>query len=958
MNKKLIGIVITMLLCATTVSVAVSKNITDITTNPQTTSTDNWSMWYHDAQRTGFSTSHGPATNATYWSAPYVFSSTSPIIVNGIIYVSTNYAVLRYNSATGMALGGFPSNTASQSSPAVSGNHIFIASDSNFLYCYNITTLLQEWSIDLGLMSALYAPIPVEQSVYQAYLDEDSGNSFIGGFNANTGAHLWADISIGGNLQSDIVVADAKIYFTFGQSLFCYDAMTGAPLWSTLILTGSDSFNNKVVPAVSNGKLFTISKNGVVYCLDLSMSGSTSWSYPTGDASNFGNTNHPSVAYGNVYVGTPMKLYCLNAATGASVWTYANGNTGLNPIVASGKVYVLIRLQGLKCLNAFGNGDGTTSLIWKYDAPSLRCPAIANGVLCYIGTDAMLYAFHAPNHTPNKPTITGPTDGLVGSPLTFTIGGTDPDNDSLTYSVGWNQFQEMEYFGPFPSGISFEATHTYNSASSYYIFVTSTDPEGATSQLASFLVTIRNAGPSIPTISGPRGGSIGVDYTYSATAIDSTNHTLSYNFSWGDGTSTGWSSYIPSGTPFSASHNWLVIGTFSLTVKVQDSFAHIINSSTISMTIADTTMTVENTIGVVGQTHHVTRVNGSWSYTIYRFLLTIHFDPNVIHCTDVTLGSVPQASSWWMIKSINNSAGTCFLEGHYSGYIGAPIPPSSGVIGVMTFDILNNAPIGPTYLNFTQAEFVLNTTFFPSVYPRVTNGIITIFTNSPPATPDKPTGPSSGFVHTLYTYTSKAIDPDSNQVFYNFTWGDGTSSGWFGPYPSGTSVSKNHMWNYTGTYDVTVQAKDSPWDTMSSWSQPLAVKIEVPVVILSIDSMTGGKGITAVITNNGNINATTVEWAFHIEGGLVVNPRDFSDLEARLGPGESATVTMVIKFGIGLGILKSKPVVTLTVICDEGPSAELSKNATILFKSVTFSGETVQIGSLLFSLIQHMRKNK
>jgi len=94
--------------------------------------------------------------------------------------------------------------------------------------------------------------------------------------------------------------------------------------------------------------------------------------------------------------------------------------------------------------------------------------------------------------------------------------------------------------------------------------------------------------------------------------------------------------------------------------------------------------------------------------------------------------------------------------------------------------------------------------------------------------PDKPTtpnGPPSGKINEEYTYTSSTTDPDNDQLYYLFSWGDGTDSGWIGPYESEEECEASHTWNKKGDYDVKVRAKDTS-DLLSEWSDPL--KISMP----------------------------------------------------------------------------------------------------------------------------------
>ena len=94
--------------------------------------------------------------------------------------------------------------------------------------------------------------------------------------------------------------------------------------------------------------------------------------------------------------------------------------------------------------------------------------------------------------------------------------------------------------------------------------------------------------------------------------------------------------------------------------------------------------------------------------------------------------------------------------------------------------------------------------------------------NQPPEKPNRPTGPNSGKTGTTYLYQTSTTEPDGEQVYYLWDWGDGQYSDWLGPYASGESVSTSHVWPEEGTYLIRVKAKDV-YDAESDWSDPLAV---------------------------------------------------------------------------------------------------------------------------------------
>ena len=100
-----------------------------------------------------------------------------------------------------------------------------------------------------------------------------------------------------------------------------------------------------------------------------------------------------------------------------------------------------------------------------------------------------------------------------------------------------------------------------------------------------------------------------------------------------------------------------------------------------------------------------------------------------------------------------------------------------------------------------------------------------------PAVPNRPDGPTNVKPNRKATYRTSTIDPNGDQVYYWWDWGDGTNSGWLGPYDSGEIVSASHKWSQ-GDYMVKVKAKDTNGEE-SDWSDPLAVSVARNRVMIS-----------------------------------------------------------------------------------------------------------------------------
>jgi hypothetical protein len=100
--------------------------------------------------------------------------------------------------------------------------------------------------------------------------------------------------------------------------------------------------------------------------------------------------------------------------------------------------------------------------------------------------------------------------------------------------------------------------------------------------------------------------------------------------------------------------------------------------------------------------------------------------------------------------------------------------------------------------------------------------------NTPPSKPERPSGLASGKINVEYTYTTKTVDSNGDQVYYWWDWGDSTNSGWVGSYSSNVTTNATHIWTVKGSYSIKVKAKDTS-DAESPWSDPLPITMPVDV---------------------------------------------------------------------------------------------------------------------------------
>jgi len=96
--------------------------------------------------------------------------------------------------------------------------------------------------------------------------------------------------------------------------------------------------------------------------------------------------------------------------------------------------------------------------------------------------------------------------------------------------------------------------------------------------------------------------------------------------------------------------------------------------------------------------------------------------------------------------------------------------------------------------------------------------------SEPPETPDAPDGPDEWIRDVECTFSAVTTDPEGEQIYYLFDWGDGYNSGWVGPYASGQTAEEEHAWSELGDYEVKVRAKDI-WGVVSDWSNISIISI-------------------------------------------------------------------------------------------------------------------------------------
>lgn len=374
-------------------------------------STDDWTIFRHDPNHSGYTTGNGPtnsvkplwiySTHAAVWS--------SPAVANGRVLVGCKDCNLYcLNASNGQLIWNFTTGGEVDSSPAIDNGNVYVGSDDGWVYCLDIATGWPLWISKVGGL-VRSCPAVVDGRVYVG-----SGDHDVFCLNASDGNTIWT-YPTRYRVDSSPAVSDGVVYVACDDFfVYALNASTGEEIWHHHTGSNIDS------PCVYNGCVYIGSYDGYVCSLNAS-TGAEIWKYQTQDTV----TSSVAVAYGCVYVGSEdNNVYCLNASNGQKIWQTPTGYwIWSSPAVADGNVYVGSEDYNIYCLNA---STGTKK--WSYETGSYvdSSPAIVNDTL-YVGShDHLVYALTLCNSTaeplPSKSTNPLPRTTIAFDAIACAVG--------------------------------------------------------------------------------------------------------------------------------------------------------------------------------------------------------------------------------------------------------------------------------------------------------------------------------------------------------------------------------------------------------------------------------------------------------------------------------------------------------------------------------------------------------
>ena len=395
------------------------------------------------------------------------------------------------------------------------------------------------------------------------------------------------------------------------------------------------------------------------------------------------------------------------------------------------------------------------------------------------------------NSPPYQPTNPNPENGSTNVSLDMDVNwtGGDPDGNNVTYDV---------YFGtdstpPKVSANQSDTTYdpgTLDEITTYYWQIIAWDDQGAfnESSLWEFsTLELPNNPPYQPSNPNPENGAINVS--------------LDADLSWSGGD--------PDGDPVTYD---VYFGTDSTPPKVSDNQS----DTTYDPGILDKNITYYWHI-IAWDDQNASSEGDIWNFT--TIINQPPYQPSNPSPSNGSTGVGVNVDLSWEGGDPDNDTVT------YDVYFGTTSPPPKIVSNQTetTYDL-------PTLEN--QKTYYWQVVAWDE-FGAYNSGPIWQFStamNSGPYPPEIIIGPSVGGPKIDLEFSAITSDPEGDQVYYMWDWGDGNFSEWLGPFGISTPVKTSYVWNNTGEYIIRVKAKDVK-DKESGWSEEHNISISKQIKI-------------------------------------------------------------------------------------------------------------------------------
>ena len=195
-----------------------------------------------------------------------------------------------------------------------------------------------------------------------------------------------------------------------------------------------------------------------------------------------------------------------------------------------------------------------------------------------VSTTGLLTGCRPNNRPPENPAVPfGPSTGRTSINYTFTASAIDPDWDDVRIRFDWGDGDTSAWSPVVECGTSVRDSHAWTVADTFLIRAQAIDTAGlvtAWSEPHPFIAgaTLNNPPRTPKKPAGTTTAFIGRTNQFTFVTTDLEDDAIAYQVDWGDGDTSAWTDFLPSGTAVTLVHEWQTAGPQLVRVRARDVF--------------------------------------------------------------------------------------------------------------------------------------------------------------------------------------------------------------------------------------------------------------------------------------------------------------------------------------------------------------------------------------------------